>query len=344
MAEYREIFGEAVQSLSSDTGTIEGQIWYDSSNNNLKLYSFGASNSFSSAPNLNTARGDVRGGGTGTAAFFAGGGTPTPNVDLATENWDGSTWTTSGNMNNPGFSGGGAFGTQTAGVAAYGSPGGGGTSGRNNTEEYNGSTWTAVNNVINPTRQSTVGLGPQTAGIVFGGFLGPAQPDSSTDSTVEYDGTCWTAGGALGTARQGISGAGGTSAQTACLAIMGMTELAPGPQTNRNSVEEYNGSSWTAKNSLNTARGYGASLGTTSRAVAVGGNVSPNSQTEIWDGTCWSTNPTSAPRACRNFAVSGNFPGTYTDGGIFGGGPPGAGNGTFEWSFDAAQQKTITTT
>ena len=129
MAEYREIFGEAVQSLSSDTGTIEGQIWYDSSNNNLKLYSFGASNSFSSAPNLNTARGDVRGGGTGTAAFFAGGGTPTPNVDLATENWDGSTWTTSGNMNGPAFNGGGAFGTQTAGVAAYGAPGGGGTSG-----------------------------------------------------------------------------------------------------------------------------------------------------------------------------------------------------------------------
>ena len=201
-----------------------------------------------------------------------------------------------------------------------------------------------MNNVINPTRQSTVGLGTQTAGIVFGGFLGPAAPDSSTNSTVEYDGTCWTSGGNLAQARQGISGAGDAAAQTGCLAIMGMEELAPGPQTNKNNVEEYNGSAWTAKNGLNTARGYGASLGTTSRAVAIGGNVSPQQQAETWDGTCWSTNPSSTPRQCRNLAVSGNYPGNFSATGIFGGGSPGTNNGTFEWTFDAEQTKTLTTT
>ena len=346
MSEYREIQGTAIQSLSSSTGTLTGQIWYDNSAGAFKIQTFGALNSFSSTPNLNTARGDVRGAGNGASGFFAGGNTPTPGADIATENWDGSAWTTSGNMNGPGFNGGGAFGTQPAGVAAYGAPGGGGTSGRNNTEEYNGSTWTNVNNVINPTRQATVGLGTQTAGIVFGGFTGPAAPAGSTNSTVEYDGTCWTTGSALAQARQGTAGAGDTSAQTSCLAIMGMEEVyGPGAQTNKNNVEEYNGSAWTAKNGLNTARGYGAALGNTTRAVAVGGNVSPNSQVETWDGTCWSTNPTSAPRACRNFAVTGTFPGVFSTGtGIFGGGPPGAGNGTFEWTFDSEQTKTLTVT
>jgi len=345
VATYYDIFGQKVQYLSSDPANVtEGQVWYNSTSNTAKIRTFGASNSFASTPDLNTARGDVRGGGTSSAGFFAGGGTPVPNVDLATENWDGSTWTTSGNMNNPGANGGGAFGTQVAGAYAYGSPGGGGTSGRNNTEEYNGSTWSNVNNVINPTRQNTVGLGSQTAGIIFGGFLGPAAPDSSTSSTVEYDGTSWTAGGSTPQAVQGPAGAGTDSAQTACLTIAGMEELAPGPQTNKNNVSEYDGTTWTSKNGVNTARGYGAGLGTVDRAVFMGGNVSPQQQVETWDGTCWSTNPTSTPRACRNFAVTGNYPGTYSSSGIFGGGSPLTNAGTFEWIFDAEATQTITTT
>ena len=128
MSEYREIQGAAVQSLASSTGTLVGQIWYDTSNNNFKLQTFGTLNSFSSTPNLNVARGDVRGGGTSSAGFFAGGGTPTPTTTFATENWDGSTWTVSGAMAT-GVNGGGCAGTQAAGVISYGSPGGGGTSG-----------------------------------------------------------------------------------------------------------------------------------------------------------------------------------------------------------------------
>ena len=345
MSEYREIQGAAVQSLASSTGTLVGQIWYDTSNNNFKLQTFGTLNSFSSTPNLNVARGDVRGGGTASSGFFAGGGSPANPLSNATENWDGSTWTASGAMAT-GVNGGGCAGTQAAGVMSYGSPGGGGTSGGgglNVTQEYNASTWTTVNTAIDPTRQNTVGLGSQTAAIVFGGFTGPASPATSTNSTVEYNGTSWTSGGNLAQARQGIAGAGDNAAQTGCLAIMGMEEIAPG-QTNKNSVEEYNGSAWTTKNGLNTARGYGAGLGTTARAVAIGGNVSPQTQTEIWDGTCWSTNPSSTPRACRSLAVTGNYPGTFSASGVFGGGSPGSNVGTFEFTFDALQSKTLTTT
>jgi len=340
MATYKEIQGAAVQALASSTGTLVGQIWYDTANNLFKLQSFGTVNTFSSTPNLNVTRGDVRGAGTAASGFFAGG-----DLSGATENWNGSAWTVSGAMNTPNTSGGACAGTQIAGVYAYGSPGGGGSGppGRNVTEEYNGSTWSLVNNTIDPTRQNTVGLGTQTSAIVFGGFLGPAAPPVSTNSTVEYDGNCWTTGGNLAQARQGIAGAGDSSAQTSCLAIMGMEEV-PGGQTNKNNVEEYNGTAWTAKNGLNTARGYGAGLGTTDRAVVLGGNVSPQTQVEIWNGTCWSTNPSSTPRACRSLAVTGTYPGTFSDGGVFGGGSPGSNVGTFEFTFDSLQSKTLTTT
>ena len=60
MSEYRGIFGEAIQSLPSSTGTIEGQIWYDSSSTNFKLI-----------------------GKTGTAAFSTGTALPIKHITKA---------------------------------------------------------------------------------------------------------------------------------------------------------------------------------------------------------------------------------------------------------------------
>ena len=48
--------------------------------------------------------------------------------------------------------------------------------------------------------------------------------------------------------------------------------------------ELYNGSSWTEVNNLNTARGYVGGTGTSTSALCFGGNVSPNQQTELWNG------------------------------------------------------------
>jgi hypothetical protein len=53
----------------------------------------------------------------------------------------------------------------------------------------------------------------------------------------EYDGTNWTAGGTMSTARGGLSGAG---IQTAALAFGGFITAATG------ATEEYDGSTWTA--------------------------------------------------------------------------------------------------
>ena len=37
MSEYREIQGATVQNIAGDGGTIEGQVWYNSSSNNFKV-------------------------------------------------------------------------------------------------------------------------------------------------------------------------------------------------------------------------------------------------------------------------------------------------------------------
>jgi hypothetical protein len=49
MTTYKEVNGTAVQSLAKNTGTIEGQIWYDTANNAFKLDSY-ATASWATAP------------------------------------------------------------------------------------------------------------------------------------------------------------------------------------------------------------------------------------------------------------------------------------------------------
>lgn len=69
MSEYRSIFGEAIKSQSSNTGTIEGQIWYDSSAGSFKLEGLSTTDVWASGGNLNTSKSDGGGGGPQTAAF-----------------------------------------------------------------------------------------------------------------------------------------------------------------------------------------------------------------------------------------------------------------------------------
>jgi hypothetical protein len=66
--------------------------------------------------------------------------------------------------------------------------------------------------------------------------------NSISNNTEEYDGSAWTAGGNLGTTRDGIGGL----VQTAGLAFAG--------SPTSTATEEYDGSAWTAGGNLNTAR------------------------------------------------------------------------------------------
>jgi hypothetical protein len=55
-------------------------------------------------------------------------------------------------------------------------------------------------------RRILEGCGTQTAALGFGGYLPP-----STAATEEYDGTSWTAGGSMGTARFSLAGCRNTN-------------------------------------------------------------------------------------------------------------------------------------
>ena len=129
-------------------------------------------------------------GGTVTAAIAVFGRSTTGK----TEEYNGSGWVAGGTGNTARY-GGAKFGTQTAAVAAGGKNGGT----KDNVEEYNGSAWTEVNDYSGTDRGYLAGFGTLTAGVICGGST--ASPDTWYDETEEYDGTNWTNGGALNTAR-----------------------------------------------------------------------------------------------------------------------------------------------
>ena len=114
MAEYREIFGEAVQSLPSATGTIEGQIWYDSGNNALKLIALNpgvwtTGNNMAGTPLRN-----FQSTGSYTSAVVNGGVSSTAHINQTNE-WDGTNWAVT-TSNTYGSQGKGGGGTSTAGI------------------------------------------------------------------------------------------------------------------------------------------------------------------------------------------------------------------------------------
>ena len=89
----------------------------------------------------------------------------------------------------------------------------------------------------------------------------------------------------LGTSRYNVATLG---VQTAAFACGGRT---PPPDTGSTTVESYNGSSWTAAPSLNSARTYLAGVGTTTAGlVAMGANPrsTASNLAEEYNGSSWS--------------------------------------------------------
>jgi len=311
MATYKEAIGTAVQSLTDSTSTIEGQIWYSSPTTSFKLTSVTSADSWSTGGAYPVAIQSGAGFGTQTAAVGAG-GTPPGNVGLKTFEYDGAAWTAGNNMSrtptgSPYLSGYiSGSGTLTAGWAA----GGGYPTAVNNVENYDGTTWTA-SAVLPATRASGNSSGPQAAGLFFGGVTG-SPPRSALATTYEYDGEGWTAGGDLNTARTNAAGSGPTGSQTAALCFTGNTpsqtnkteeyngtawtevNVFPrtasylgyaGSQTDAigftgytspgsavTTTTGYDGTNWSSKPSMSTARlMYHTNGGTGSSALAFGG-------------------------------------------------------------------------
>jgi len=193
------------------------------------------------------------------------------------------------------------MGTQTAGAIAGGqiSP-----AYTNATEEYSGYTWAAGGN-LNTTRAFLAGAGTQTSGLAMGG----EQPGGGDlTSTEKYDGTSWTNNPTgLNNARRDLAGCG---LQTAALAFGGTST--PTART-----ESFNGTTWTAVNSLNTGRSGLAGTGTQTAALAIGG---PSAVVESWNGTSWTNGPSLVTQIDGSNAAGGVQTNAITFGGSV---PPG---------------------
>ena len=199
----------------------------------------------------------------------------------------------------------------------------------NKTFEYNGSGWAAGGN-LGTGKYLNGGAGTQTAGLDYGGYNGSAPitiPGGNV--TQEYNGTAWSdASATMGTARYNCLGSG---TQTAALSAAGINAPPGNASTaNNNFSEEYNGSSWSEGNNLNTPRSLsGSQSGTQTAAIMFGGFAYPSSfksDVENYDGTSW-TSGTSLPAGRSRAGTSG----TQTDALVYGGALPSVTDTCLSW-------------
>ena len=136
MATLKDIKGTNVQSVDADpSNPVAGQIWYNSTSRVLKAQRLSINGAFATAPALNTSREYVGAAGLQTAGLAFGGYTGTAYTG-ATEEYDGSSWTSSPASLNTARGNAATGGTQTAAILA------GGNGNQQQTEDWNGTTWT----------------------------------------------------------------------------------------------------------------------------------------------------------------------------------------------------------
>ena len=97
MTTYYGLYGQKVQYLASDPTDVQiGQVWYNSTSAVLKVRSATTSGTWASGGNMPAGKSGMASGGTQTAAFVAGG---EPGNLSSTFNYDGTSWSPSGNLN-----------------------------------------------------------------------------------------------------------------------------------------------------------------------------------------------------------------------------------------------------
>ena len=302
MATYREIKGLRVPYLDSDlpsasASTQEGQVWYNSSTG--KLRAFIAADTWATTSPVNTGRNASVAGGTQTAGLVAM-GTPFLN---STEEYNGSGWSSGGNINTAREEGGsgGSVHTQTAAIIFAGrTPP---STAVAIAETYDGSSWTEIADLNTARRSQLGGAGSTTACIAFGGN----NPDPVGDQTESWNGTAWTE---VADMNEPVSVGGGSAGTSSASALCAGGYGPPGlPQGRMATVEEWDNTSWTETADLNTARYILAGAGTTTAAVYFGGNSTSPAKvgvTESFDGTSW-TETADLPAATQEHSGTGSL-------------------------------------
>ena len=165
-------------------------------------------------------------------------------------------------------------------------------------------------------RSGSGGAGTQTAALNIGGENGA----TIFGTTEEYNGSSWTAGGALNASPTFFIGSGGT--QTAGLRVGGYT--GPVGTVLQSEVEEYNGSSWTAVTAIPTATGQGMFAGTQTAGLFYGGSAPSAVTTSLsYNGSSWTATNSLAVKKTQGAGF-----GTQTAAIAAGGSNPALGSGT----------------
>ena len=278
MSTFKEIRGQLIRKYTTDPTTpLEGQIWYNSTSGTLKAaLSVGAA--WASSTVYPVPIQDVSGAGTTTAAIYYG-GYSTPDAHTAKCNeFNGSSWTATPDLNSGRVMYQVGTGTQTAALGAGGASPALSPNPTALSEEWNGASWT-VGNILNTARSGGTGGGVQTSALLVGG--------SGVTNTESYNGTSWsneTAAPDTAFASRAFSGQSETS------------NIFIGVNPPSSDTYSYNGSSWTdLGHSLVTGQNQpaaGSQQGTSTAAVIAGGfDPAPSivATGQIYDGSAWAT-------------------------------------------------------
>ncbi len=309
--------------------SIVGDIYYNSGTGEFKAIKDGGApaGSWSSGGSLNTARYDVTGAGSQTAALATGGYVSGPGSAL-TELYNGTAWTEVNDLNT-GRYGQTSTGTQTAALASGASHPSGSQA---YVESWDGTSWTEKADLNTARGMSGSAGAANTANIVF---AGQAPQRALTEL---WNGSSWTEVGDLSIARHVVYGTGSSTA-----ALCSGGNLPPSPYTA--DTEIWDGTSWTEVADMNAIRGRGGTAGISTLALVFGGTNGPSAlaTTEAWDGTSWTE---VSDLATARYGGAGN-PGTSssTSSTLYAGGSaPGPMTAiTEEWTAADFQIKTLTT-
>ena len=191
----------------------------------------------------------------------AGGGEsgPTPASQASAAEYDGTNWTATPSIPQACLDAT-SLGTQTASLVCVGVP-----SPNTAVLYYNGSSWTSGPTATPTAMASASGNGTQTEALVYGN-----SPTQTT--TLEWNGSNWTSGGALNTGRDRGAEAVGAP-QNAALYFGGnapsTTELV--------ATEGYDGTTWSTRPNMATARRGLGGAGIQTAALAFAGYTGSDS-------------------------------------------------------------------
>ena len=266
-----------------------GEVWYNTAEE--KLYFTYDINSWSSTAELIS--GGVRGYFGTTGAGLAAGrwnvpAVPAPYTTGISEEWDGNTWTETGDMIH--CEQGGTGINNTIGVVNAGLALGHSTSGiRPRVQKWNGSTWTEEDQLTVGCSYGNSLLGSQNAAVSAGGRNGS---HGESVCTAEYNGITGFAAADMPTAHAGQSGAGTQNSAY----YWGGEQAAPVDSEHLEGLN-YNGTSWATGVSHIRSAYDSVSAGTENAALSAGGFHESDGSTEDnggytcveeYNGTSWS--------------------------------------------------------